>query len=161
MNFLRLEKARWFIIKMDTNKLPLARRTQILAMLCEGSSMRSISRIAEVSINTVSKLLTEAGEACLALHDGHERKSNQANCFRAWSINRQTHRSGRAAGSSRGFQDSLLLEIEFRSNGDADWFDQIALTANLDSTCDATKSRLNWPPLVVSGGGATASDSVL
>jgi IS1 family transposase len=51
------------------NKLPLAKRTQILAMLCEGSSMRSISRVADVSINTVSKLLVEAGEACLALHD--------------------------------------------------------------------------------------------
>lgn len=51
------------------NKLPLAKRTQILAMLCEGSSMRSISRIADVSINTVAKLLVEAGEACLAIHD--------------------------------------------------------------------------------------------
>ena len=36
------------------NKLPLAKRTQILAMLCEGSSMRSISRVADMSINTVS-----------------------------------------------------------------------------------------------------------
>jgi len=51
------------------NKLPLAKRTQILSMLCEGSSMRSISRVADVSINTVSKLLAEAGEACLAIHD--------------------------------------------------------------------------------------------
>jgi IS1 family transposase len=38
-------------------------------MLVEGSSMRSISRVADVSINTVSKLLVEAGEACLAYHD--------------------------------------------------------------------------------------------
>ena len=28
------------------NKLPLAKRAQILSMLCEGSSMRSISRVA-------------------------------------------------------------------------------------------------------------------
>lgn len=54
---------------MRMNKLPLAKRTQILAMLCEGSSMRSISRVADVSINTVLKLLVEASEACLALHD--------------------------------------------------------------------------------------------
>jgi hypothetical protein len=32
------------------NKLPHAKRQQILAMLCEGSSMRSISRITDVSI---------------------------------------------------------------------------------------------------------------
>lgn len=51
------------------NKLPLAKRVQILSVLCEGSSMRSISRVADVSINTVSKLLVEAGEACLAMHD--------------------------------------------------------------------------------------------
>lgn len=34
-----------FHIKMVTNKLPLAKRTQMLAMLCEGSSMRSITRL--------------------------------------------------------------------------------------------------------------------
>jgi IS1 family transposase len=38
-------------------------------MLCEGSSMRSISRVVDVSINTVYKLLINAGEACSAYHD--------------------------------------------------------------------------------------------
>ncbi len=51
------------------NKLPLASRIQILNMLCEGSSMRSISRITGASINTVSKLLEDAGEVCAAFHD--------------------------------------------------------------------------------------------
>jgi lambda repressor-like predicted transcriptional regulator len=51
------------------NKLPLAKRVQILSMLCEGSSMRSISRVADVSINTVYKLLTEAGPVCARFHD--------------------------------------------------------------------------------------------
>jgi IS1 family transposase len=51
------------------NKLPLAKRVLILSMLCEGSSMRSISRVADVSINTVAKLLEDAGETCLALHN--------------------------------------------------------------------------------------------
>src|SRR3954466_4066154 len=54
---------------MGMNKLPLAKRVTILSMLCEGVSMRSISRVADVSINTVSKLLCEAGEACLSIHD--------------------------------------------------------------------------------------------
>jgi IS1 family transposase len=31
--------------------------------------MRSISRVCDVSINTVSKMLVDAGEACLAFHD--------------------------------------------------------------------------------------------
>ena len=33
---------------MRMNRLPLAKRVQILNMLCEGSSMRSISRVADV-----------------------------------------------------------------------------------------------------------------
>jgi hypothetical protein len=51
------------------NKLPLEKRVQILSMLCEGSSMRSISRLCDVSINTVSKLLVEAGKFCAGFHD--------------------------------------------------------------------------------------------
>ena len=73
---------------MHMNKLPLAKRTQILAMLCEGSSMRSISRVTDVSINTVSKLLVEAGEACLAIHDETVRdvKASRIQCDEIWSF---------------------------------------------------------------------------
>lgn len=51
------------------NVLPLAKRVQILNLLNEGMSLRAISRIVDVSINTVSKLLVDAGETCLDLHD--------------------------------------------------------------------------------------------
>ena len=73
---------------MGMNKLALAKRVQILAMLCEGSSMRSISRIADVSINTVGKLLVEAGEACLAIHDETVRnvKASRIQCDEIWSF---------------------------------------------------------------------------
>lgn len=70
------------------NKLPLAKRVQILSLLCEGSSMRSISRVTDTSINTVAKLLAEAGEACLALHEGHVRDVNASRiqCDEIWSF---------------------------------------------------------------------------
>jgi IS1 family transposase len=70
------------------NKLPHAKRTQILAMLCEGSSMRSISRVADVSINTVTKALVDAGEACLALHDETVRNvtAKRIECDEIWSF---------------------------------------------------------------------------
>jgi len=70
------------------NKLPLAKRVQILSMLVEGSSMRSVSRVADVSINTVSKLLVEAGEACLAIHDETVRnvKASRVQCDEIWSF---------------------------------------------------------------------------
>lgn len=70
------------------NKLSIEKRRQILAMLCEGSSMRSISRIVDVSINTVSKILVEAGEACLILHDEtvHNVKASRIQCDEIWSF---------------------------------------------------------------------------
>ena len=55
------------------SKLPPAKRAQILTLLCEGSSMRSVERITGCSINTVSKLLIDAGKACAAYHDEHVR----------------------------------------------------------------------------------------
>lgn len=54
---------------MSMNKLSIKARAQMLSMLCEGSSMRSVSRLADVSINTVAKLLIDAGKFCAAFHD--------------------------------------------------------------------------------------------
>ena len=70
------------------NKLPLETRVQILSMLCEGSSMRSISRITGVSINTVSKLLVDAGNACAAFHDATVRNvpAEAVQCDEIWSF---------------------------------------------------------------------------
>lgn len=70
------------------NKLPLEKRVQILSMLCEGSSMRSISRVADVSINTVAKLLKDAGEACAAFHFGTVRNvsAKRVQCDEIWSF---------------------------------------------------------------------------
>lgn len=70
------------------NKLPQKTRVQILNMLCEGSSMRSISRVADVSINTVSKLLVDAGKFCAALHDREVRNvtAQKVQCDEIWSF---------------------------------------------------------------------------
>src|SRR5258706_14669396 len=73
---------------LDMNKLPIAKRAQILSMLCEGSSMRSVSRLADVSINTVSKLLVDAGLVCAAFHDENVRglKSKRVQCDEIWAF---------------------------------------------------------------------------
>jgi IS1 family transposase len=71
------------------NKLPLAKRVLILSMLVEGSSLRSISRVADVSINTVTKLLIDAGETCIQLHDETVRNvtASRIQCDEIWSFN--------------------------------------------------------------------------
>ena len=70
------------------NKLPPKIRAQILNMLCEGMSMRSASRLADVSINTVVKLLIDAGKFCAAFHDEKVRgvKAQRIQCDEIWSF---------------------------------------------------------------------------
>ena len=70
------------------NKLSLEKRVMILNMMVEGMSMRAISRTAKVSINTVTKLLIEAGEACAAYHDETVRdvKASRVQCDEIWSF---------------------------------------------------------------------------
>jgi IS1 family transposase len=64
------------------------KRVQILSMLCEGSSMRSISRVCDVSINTVAKLLEDAGKVCMTFH--HENvtgvRSKRVQMDEIWSF---------------------------------------------------------------------------
>lgn len=70
------------------NKLPIQTRVTILNMLVEGSSMRSISRITGVSINTVTKLLEDAGRACAEFHDQTvvAVNSTEVQCDEIWSF---------------------------------------------------------------------------
>lgn len=71
------------------NKLPLETRAKILSMLVEGMSMRAVSRVADVSINTVTKLLIDAGETCIRLHDETVRgvTASRIQCDEIWSFN--------------------------------------------------------------------------
>ena len=50
--------------------------------------MRSISRVCDVSINTVTKLLVDAGQACMAFHDEKVRKvaCDSVQCDEIWSF---------------------------------------------------------------------------
>jgi IS1 family transposase len=51
------------------NRLTTDRRAQIIGMMVEGVSIRAISRMTGASINTVVKLLADAGNACLEYQD--------------------------------------------------------------------------------------------
>ena len=70
------------------NSLSTEKRAQILTMLCEGSSMRSVSRILGVSIRTVHKLLADAGTACYTYHNDHVREiiAQHVQCDEIWSF---------------------------------------------------------------------------
>jgi IS1 family transposase len=84
------------------NKLPLEKRVQILTMLVEGSSMRSVSRVCGVSINTVTKLLVDAGTACAAFHDEKVRNvaAKAVQCDEIWSFSYAKNKNVKFAKSA-------------------------------------------------------------
>ncbi len=70
------------------NKLDAKTRALIIRLLVEGNSIRSTTRIADVSKNTVTKLLEDAGKACAEYHDLHVRdvKDSHAQADEIWSF---------------------------------------------------------------------------
>jgi IS1 family transposase len=83
----------YFIIqfKNKTNKmnvLSLQLKTQIIQLLVEGNSMRSVERIVGCSINTITKLLCDVGAACAAYQDQAMRNlpCKRIQCDEIWSF---------------------------------------------------------------------------
>ena len=70
------------------NKLSIEKRTQIIGLLVEGNSLRATSRLADVSINTVTKLLVDIGTACQKYHDENvvNVPSKRVQCDEIWSF---------------------------------------------------------------------------
>lgn len=73
---------------MDMRKLAPTDRARILHMLCEGMSIRAITRLTGASKNTVAKLLVDAGKACAAYHDANVRdvKAARVQVDEIWSF---------------------------------------------------------------------------
>lgn len=63
-------------------------RALILRLLVEGNSIRATTRIADVSKNTVVKLLEDAGKVCAEYHDLHVRdvKASHVQADEIWSF---------------------------------------------------------------------------
>lgn len=72
--------------QFTVNRLPVEKRAAILGLLVEGNSLRATSRLADVSINTVTKLLVGLGEACAEYHDlnVHNVRSQRVQCDEIW-----------------------------------------------------------------------------
>lgn len=70
------------------NKLPADKRVAVLTLLCEGNSLRAVSRITGVSLDTATKLLVDAGCACQAFHDDVVRnvRAKRVQCDEIWSF---------------------------------------------------------------------------
>jgi IS1 family transposase len=69
-----LDRIRIQVYQGYMNKLSHDERCKVLHMLCEGSSIRSITRVLGVGKSTVLRLLCDAGKACMAHHDQFVRR---------------------------------------------------------------------------------------
>src|SRR5512146_542449 len=70
------------------NKLSIQKRAQIIGMLVEGNSLRATSRMADCSINTVTKLLVDVGTACAEYQDRvlRDLPCQRIQCDEIWSF---------------------------------------------------------------------------
>jgi len=77
----------WRIVR-HMNRLGLKKRAHILSLLVEGMSLRAVSRVADCSINTVTKLLVDVGIACAEYQDKTLRKlpCKRIQCDEIWSF---------------------------------------------------------------------------
>lgn len=75
-------------MNMDMNKLSSEERARILHLLCEGNSIRAVTRLTGASKNTVAKLLNDAGAALGAYQDRVFRNLNakRVQCDEIWSF---------------------------------------------------------------------------
>ena len=139
------------------NKLSVARRAKILNLLVEGMSMRAITRVENVGINTVARLISAAGEACAVYHDEHVRGikgHRRIECDEVWAFvyakQRAVHRAKAApAGSGDAWTfsaiDAQSKLVTSYLVGDRDGQSAIALMDDL-------RSRLEDRPQISTDG---------
>lgn len=69
------------------NVLAMEERIRIVSALVEGNSLRAVSRMTGVARNTITKLLIDLGQACMAYHDQHVRnvRVRRLQCDEIWA----------------------------------------------------------------------------
>lgn len=168
------------------NKLPIEKRVQIINLLVEGNSLRSISRLADVSINTVTKLLVDVGRACQKFHDENvvNLHTRRVQVDEIWSFvyakekNKPSNREGAGdAWTWTGIDaDSKLVVSWFVGHRDADsalefmtdlasrLIYKIQLTTDayrvyINAVADAFGSQIDYAQLIKIYGKATGESN--
>ena len=83
-----LDKQERSSIMFSINRLDIKKRAQILHMLVEENSLRATARMADVSRNTVDKLLRDVGAVCLVYQNEKLRNlpCKRVQCDEIWSF---------------------------------------------------------------------------
>ncbi len=123
-------------------------------MLVEGMSMRGITRLTGVSINTVSKLLRDAGDAAVSYHDENVRGikgERTIQCDEIWSfVDAKASNVAEAKAAPRdagdawtwvGLDTESRLIVSYLLSGARDDFSAVAFMTDL-------AGRLEQPPIL-------------
>ena len=170
------------------NTLPLQRRTQIIQLLVEGVSIRSITRICDVSKNTVTKLLVEVGRACEIFHNQMVLNvtAKRIQCDEIWSFIGSKEKNTTPESKEQGMGDAWTwVGIDADTKLVVSWFvanrsaeaasefmtdiasrlsNRVQLTtdghhAYLDAVTDAFGSQIDFAQLVKVYGSSSDSNS--
>ena len=110
------------------NKLSIEKRVQLIKLLVEGNSIRGCCRIADVSKNTVTKLLVDVGQACQQFHDDCADSSNTEgySSYGGW-LNKSLDGNRRYGKINRNLSQTFKLthypffdDVIFSSGGSSD-----------------------------------------
>jgi IS1 family transposase len=115
------------------NKLDAAKRTQIIAALVEGNSLRAVSRMTDVARNTINKLLIDLGAACSDYMDKTlvNLPCQRIQCDEIWSF---------VAAKERNVTAKLR-----QANPDAgDCWTWVAMDADTKLVCSWQVGRRDW-----------------
>jgi IS1 family transposase len=170
------------------NRLPIEKRAAILGMLVEGNSLRATSRLADVSINTVTKLLVDLGSACAEYHDLHVRNvwAQRVQCDEIWCFVGAKAKKVTPEKQAQGWGDTWTwtaidadsklclsyriggrdgaIAFEFMQDLAARLANRVQLTTDghrvyLNAVEDAFGSEIDYAMLVKIYGADTANDS--
>jgi IS1 family transposase len=170
------------------NRLPLEKRAGILGLLVEGNSLRATSRLADVSINTVTKLLVDLGSACSEYHDLHVRnvRAQRVQCDEIWCFVGAKAKNVTPDKQAQGWGDTWTwtaidadsklclsyriggrdgaIAFEFMQDLASRLANRVQLTTDghrvyLNAVEDAFGSEIDYAMLVKIYGADTASDS--
>lgn len=85
------------------NRLTSETRAKVLHLLCEGSSIRAVTRLTGIDKGAVIKLMIDAGKACAAYHDEHVRNlhSKRVQVDEIWSFTYAKQKNVAREGGSR------------------------------------------------------------
>ena len=164
------------------------KRVQIINLLVEGCSLRATSRIADVSINTVTKLLVSVGKACQQFHNDKvvNVNSKRVQCDEIWSFiyskEKNTTQDQKAVGAGDAWTwvgidaDSKLVVSWFVGSRDANsaniFMNDVAtrlknrvqlttdgLKAYLEAVTDSFGSQIDFAQLVKLYGAASGEQN--